>query len=110
MFLLASMASQMVIDLDGGDSGSANQSLLAKHMQPAVQASLTNLGASPAQQAQSGILGIACQLNRSDSERTLMLGEDPKPSRPVMSLPFKPSAALEKYIPQVLPVAWLFKC
>lgn len=110
------VASPVIMNAEHGvievecETSPGNTSLVAKHMRPVVQSSMATFGLGRPVETQSAVLEAVQSANqscqRSDSERTLVLGESPGPRRTPAPLMFKPSLTLEKFIPQALPVPW----
>lgn len=92
--------SDNVVDLET-TAASCNNALMAKHMQPVVETSLAR--SSHTHETQSAAFNIAKKLERSDSEKTLKLGDPVPESKHHVPLAFKPSTALEKFLPRALP-------
>eukprot|EP00435_Cladocopium_sp_Y103_P039060 s1822_g10.t1 len=101
-FPISFTMSANVVDLDATHASSGYDALMAKHMQPVVETSWAR--SSQGHGAQSAAFSIAKSLSRSDSEKTLKVGDPVPDPGPRMSLAFKPSAALEKFMPRALPV------
>ena len=93
------------MDLSGAmGETSSNGQLRSKHLEPLITSPLASSSNSQCLTAAHAL--VTRGIERSDSEKTLILGEEIE----ICPMPFKPSAALDKFKVQAQPDTCLNTC